>query len=593
MNKISFVCGLLIASGSLFAQQYTVSTIAGVGASPGWSGDGGAATSAQMSTPIRALVDGAGNVYVTDLGNSSIRFVSASTGVMNSITGAGLPGFSGDGGGAIGAHLSSPHDIALDAAGNLYIADTGNARIRIVSKGNINTFAGSTRGTVGGNLGNGGQATSAQFVIPTGVAVDNSGNVYIADMGNASVRKVAPNGTITAFAGTGFPSFGAFSGEGGPATKALLSQPYSLTTDNAGNVYIVDIGLSRLFRVGTDGNIHTVVFNFASQNCAVDAAGNIYAPDPLNHVVTKFLPTGTSLWIGGDGLSGYTGDGGRGTSAQMAQPYGAGVDGSGNVYVAEAANAVVRKLVPVPNSIGAISNSATIRPFAAPIAGAGDATIPLSPGELVTIFGTGLGPANLVVNQPTSKGYGTSLAGTSVTFAGTAAPIIYTSSTLVSVVVPYEVSGLTSANVAVTYQGQTISVIAPIAPTAPGLFTLDSSGSGQALAVKLDGTVNTSSNPVRAGDYLILYATGEGITTPASVDGSLEPLTAPFTMPVQTVSATVGGQSAVVSYAGGAPGFVEGVMQVNLQVPVGVAGSNVLQLAINGLVTPSVTIAVQ
>src|SRR5665213_2060670 len=187
MKKSSIACGLLIASGSLFAQQYSISTVAGTGVS-GWSGDLGPALSAQFNTPTRVALDSSGNIYLTDLGNSSIREVFTN-GTVNSVAGNGSPGFSGDGGSAIGAQLASPHDIAIDASNNLYIADTGNARIRIVSRGVINTFAGSTHGIEGGSLGDGGPATSAQLITPTGVAVDKSGNVYIADIGNATVRK--------------------------------------------------------------------------------------------------------------------------------------------------------------------------------------------------------------------------------------------------------------------------------------------------------------------------------------------------------------------------------------------------------------------
>ena len=270
----------------------------------------------------------------------------------------------------------------------------------------------------------------------------------------------------------------------------------------------------------------------------------------------------------------------------MGEPYGVTVDKAGNVFVAEALNGIVRELTPVPFSIGAISNAATNQPFAAPPTGVGDATVPIAPGEIVTLFGTGLGPTNLVVNTPQANGlFGTQLGGTTVTIGGTAAPIIYASSTLVSAIVPYEINGATSANVVVSYQGnQSVVSTVKVLATAPGIFTADSSGTGQALAVNLNGTLNSATNPVPIGGFLIFYATGEGQTTPGGVDGKPAPTSAPFPMPLRTVTATVGGVPAVVSYAGAAPGFVAGVMQLNLQIPNGVlAGSAQVEMTVNGL----------
>jgi uncharacterized protein (TIGR03437 family) len=591
MKKSSIACGLLIASGSLFAQQYSISTVAGTGTA-GWSGDGGPALAAQFNTPTRVILDRSGNLYLTDYGNSSIRVVYAN-GTVSSITGNGSAGFSGDGGSAIGAQIASPHDIAIDSAGNIYIADTGNARIRIVSNGKINTFAGSTRGIAGANLGDGGPATSAKLISPTGVAVDNSGNVYIADIGNATVRKVTPDGTITTIAGSGFLSFGGFQGEGGPATKALLGQPYSLTTDSAGNLYIVDIGLSRLFRIGSDGLIHTLQSSFPAQNCVLDNAGNIYVAAYPTNTVQKILSSGTNLWIGGDGFAGYAGDGGPGTSANMGAPYGVAVDPSGNVYVAEGTNAVIRKLTPVPFSIGAISNAASIQPFAPSPTGVGDSTVAIAPGEIVVLFGSGLGPGTLVSNTPSNGKFGTSLAGTTVSIGGTLAPILYTSSTLVSAIVPYGITGMTSADVFVNYQGnKSVVSTVRVEATSPGLFTANTSGQGQALAINLNGTLNSATNPTPVGGFLILYETGEGQTTPAGVDGKLA--VSPYPAPIQNVSAVINGIPASVTYAGAAPGIVAGVMQINVQIPTGVAsGTANLQVTVGQLTTPPVTIVVQ
>jgi uncharacterized protein (TIGR03437 family) len=206
----------------------------------------------------------------------------------------------------------------------------------------------------------------------------------------------------------------------------------------------------------------------------------------------------------------------------------------------------------------------------------------VAPGEIVTIFGSGLGPKALSNAQTDSRGYiSTSNSGTQVLFDGVAAPIIYTQAAQVSVVVPYEVSGKTSTQVQVTYQGQT-SNTASIAVSAvlPGIFTNNSSGSGQGTVLNQDGSVNLSNNPASVGSYVSVYATGEGQTNPGGIDG--KPASAPAPAPVaQPVTATVGGIAAVVQYAGGSPGSVAGLLQVNLQIPQGVAAGNAVPVVIN------------
>ena len=212
----------------------------------------------------------------------------------------------------------------------------------------------------------------------------------------------------------------------------------------------------------------------------------------------------------------------------------------------------------------------------------------------MAIYGSGIGPAQLVTAVPGSNGfYGTQLANTSVSFNGVPAPMIYTWATQVAAIVPYEITG-TAAQVTVTYQGQTSAAFSvPIASSAPGIFTLNSTGQGQAAAINQDGvTVNSAATPAKMGDIISLYATGEGQTTPAGVDG--KPASVPYPKPILPVWVTVGGQNATVIYAGGAPGLVAGLMQVNVQIPAGFqAGSAVpVALQVDGLSPGGVTIAV-
>jgi uncharacterized protein (TIGR03437 family) len=218
----------------------------------------------------------------------------------------------------------------------------------------------------------------------------------------------------------------------------------------------------------------------------------------------------------------------------------------------------------------------------------------VSPGKIVGISGVGLGPSELVRNQPRDGQFSTELAGTTVSFNGIAAPILYTSATQVAAVTPYAVTG-TTAQVTVTYQGgASNSLTVPVAPSAPSLFTVNQTGAGQAAAINaVDGTVNTPANPVKLGGFISLYATGEGQTTPAGVDGRLAGSTP--AQPVLPVRVTVGGIPATVQYKGGAPGLVAGIMQVNVQIPSGVHPGGYLPVALQAgdrSSSPAVWIAV-
>ena len=195
----------------------------------------------------------------------------------------------------------------------------------------------------------------------------------------------------------------------------------------------------------------------------------------------------------------------------------------------------------------------------------------ISPGEIVAIFGAGLGPAQLVSLTLTSDGLvSNQLAGTTVQFNGIAAPMIYTSATVVAAVVPYGVTG-NNAQVTVTYQGTTSAPLSvPVAGSVPGIFTANASGSGQASASNQNGTINSAGQPAPIGSVVTLYATGEGQTSPGGIDG--KPVGVPLPHPILPVSVTIGGVDADVQYKGGAPGLVAGVMQLNVIVPAGVSG---------------------
>jgi sugar lactone lactonase YvrE len=326
-----------------------ITTVAGNGTF-GFSGDNGPATGAQFTSPDGVAVDSAGNLYIEDSGNRRIRKVS--NGVITTVAGNGTPGFSGDNGPATSAQLNGPEGIAVDSAGNLYIGDSGNYRIRKVSGGVITTVAGNgTEGYSGDN----GPATSAQLRWVRGVAVDSAGNLYIADSGNDRIRKVS-GGVITTVAGNG--TYG-YSGDNGPATSARLRSPTGVAVDSAGNLYIADQSNSRIRKIsngvittvagsgtfgysGDDGPATSAQLRFPT-GVAVDSAGNIFIADSDNMRIRK-VSNGVITTVAGNGTFGHSGDNGPATSAQLAPPRGIAVDSAGNVFIADRDNFRIRKV---------------------------------------------------------------------------------------------------------------------------------------------------------------------------------------------------------------------------------------------------------
>jgi hypothetical protein len=324
-----------------------ITTVAGNG-TEGFSGDNGLATDAQLDAPQGVAVDSAGNLYIV-VSDGRIRKVAS--GVITTVAGNGFSGFSGDNGPATNAQLSAS-GVAVDTAGNLYIADRFNSRIRKVSNGVIITVAGNgTHGFSGDN----GPAASAELNDPVGVAVDSAGNVYIADAGGSRIRKIS-GGVIATVAGNGTEGFG---GDNGPATSAQLNEPYGVAVDYAGNIYVADLENSRIRRV-SNGVITTAAGNgtqgFSGDNgpatsaqlglesgLAMDSADNLYIADSYNHRIRK-VSSGVITTAAGNGASGFSGDNGPAISAQLASPGGIAVDSLGNLYIADTGNNRVRKV---------------------------------------------------------------------------------------------------------------------------------------------------------------------------------------------------------------------------------------------------------
>ena len=363
---------LLIVNYTTQAQTtYTITTLAGNGTA-GYSGDSGVATSAELNTPVTVALDTAGNIYFSDSHNNVIRKISKN-GIITTIAGNGTAGFSGDYGPATSAGLYYPAQIALDAKGNIYFAEYDN-RIRKItaSTGNISTIAGT--GTMGFS-GDGGLAISAKFSNPYGLAIDVSGNMFIGDQGNNRIRAISPtSGNITTIAGNGT---GSYSGDGGPATSAELYYPAGIAVDAYDDIYIADQANNRIRKV-SGGEITTIAGIGTSgfsgdggsaisaeitnaQGVAIDILGNIYIADGGNNRIRK-ISGGIITTIAGNGTAGFSGDGGPATSAEIYLPYGITVDTAGNIYFADVKNNRIRKLT--PNNVTGVTAAQNATPVA-------------------------------------------------------------------------------------------------------------------------------------------------------------------------------------------------------------------------------------
>jgi trimeric autotransporter adhesin len=341
---------LIIALFICSADAQIIRTIAGNG-TLGFSGDGGAAINAEFNGLGGMCFDIDGNLYVADYYNNRIRKISTA-GIVTTIAGiSGGPYIVTDGHPATNSALNHPTDVAVDSRGNVYIADEDNDRIRMIDTlGIMHTAAG------GGFGGDGIPAISASLAKPTGVAVDNGGNIYIADGLHNLVRMVDTFGIITTIAGTGTRGSG---GYGGPATAAKLAQPWGIRLDKSGNIYVsVYNNVKKISLAGIISNIagiDTGGYNgdnipatnaklFWPSGISVDDSFNIYIPDARNQRVRKVDKLGIITTIAGNGTGGYNGDGIAATDAQVYAPQGTAIDSYGNIYISDGGNGRVRSI---------------------------------------------------------------------------------------------------------------------------------------------------------------------------------------------------------------------------------------------------------
>ncbi len=486
-------------------------------------------------------MDSAGNLYIADSDNNRIRKVS--NGVITTVAGNGTPGFSGDNGPATSAELNTPQGVAVDSAGNLYIADARNNRIRKVSNGMITTVAGN--GTPGFGDASG-PATSAELGQMYGLAVDSAGNLYIADSSSNRIREVS-SGVISTVAGGG-PNPSGFGGDNGPATSAELSFPEGIAVDTAGNLYIADTDNNRVRKV---------------------AKG----------VITTVAGGGTQY-----------GDSGPGSGAELDQPAGVAADSADNVYIADTLNGRIRLLT--PGTVPAIPNGGVLP---------NDGSIPVvQAGSWVSIYGTNLASGTFLSNGD----FPMALGGTSVTIDNKLAYLWFVSPFQINLQVPDD-TATGPVNVAVTTASGTATSTVRLAPYGPSfslfgdgkhvageIATPNGTGAYGGGTYDLVGPSNTFSfntRPVKPGETLILFGVGFGPTNPHVPAGRAFSGSAPTTSPV---TVTIGNVQANVASAG----ITEaGLYQINVTVPANTgSGDQALEATVNGVQTPpGAVVAVQ
>jgi uncharacterized protein (TIGR03437 family) len=556
-----------------------ISTFAG--GAPGSTGDGGPAVNAGLGTAAGLAVDSRGNLYIADTLGERIRKVNTS-GTITTVAGTGAANYSGDGGPAVSATLSVPVGVAVDAQGNIYITESGNAlygpRVRKVdTSGNISTVAGNGKS---GFSGDGGSALSAQFGNGLqGIAVDNAGNLYIADYGNYRIRKVDTSGNITTIAGNGKPGGSGVNGNGGPAGNSLV-EPSGLAVDASGNLYISDYFASQIRKITFGASAPALSVSAGSLYFA-GRAGPLFSVQPQNLTASTTGPpisytlsattTSGGAWLSVNGNSSISGATPGTIQVQISTTALAAGTYNGtltftpttpgyNTPVTVAVTLVLSATVPSPAPvITGVVNGASFQ-----------SNQSVAPNAYVTVQGTNLSSITNTWNSSIVGGQlPTSLNGVTVSFSGAPGYISYISPTQINVLAPPMAGGTASVQVnnnGATSTGLTVGV----APESPAFFELSGN---QVIATRLDytyaaksGTIaGVATTPAKPGDVLILWGTGFGVTNPATPVGVVTPsdqtyaTAAPVTVTINNVQATV--YSVALT-----PGLA-GVYQVAIQVP--------------------------
>jgi uncharacterized protein (TIGR03437 family) len=490
----------------------SVTVVAGSGASRYYGGDGGPAASARLHNPAGVVVDDLGNVYISDTDNQRIRKISTN-GIMTTFAGTGEQGSLNPAGNALLAQLNGPRGLALDSMRNLYVADTANKRVcKITPSGTI-------------------VVVIDKLNQPEAVVVDGHDSVYIADTGGGQVLMLTATGVVS--------------------TVAQGLRPAGLAIDKQGNLYLSES--TRISKMSNSGALSTVLDGLKDpRGLTLTTSGDLVIAETGAHRVQVLSSTGAVITYG-TGIPGFAGDDGDAHPLQFSSPTDVGVDSAGHIVIADTGNQRIRVLTPAVD----VGPSPLNVPTVTILNGASLMPGPITPNEIVTIFGAGFDPVK-----------------TQVLFDGTPAVLFYVGPSQINALVPASLTPGRNSSVAIDVNGvQIAAVVANVSAFSPAFFTVQ--GGAQAAALNEDGSYNSDDNAAARGSIVTLYATGLSQVPPVSV--------------------TVGGYTAEVLYAGAAPGY-SGLLQINVRVPSGFLppGDQPVVLNVNGFASQAgVTIAVK